>query len=174
MIAYRRTRSDNEFGSAGQPPPSGPGYPGVHTGVPAPPGLHVIETMRGLSLRRPLGQHAALAVMRRTAPAAPFRTLQIWEIPVTTRPAARLAMLAAALIPALAVPPAFADAADNAIVQALENSQRDKKGVTIYVDSHTLSGGVIRLEGQEWVELRNQQWGRIVVRISRISAVASQ
>ena len=54
-------------------------------------------------------------------------------------------MLAAALMTALAVPPAFADAADNAIVQALENSQRDKKGVTIYLDSHTISGGVIRL-----------------------------
>ena len=42
----------------------------------------------------------------------------------------------------------------------------------LYVAGQTLGGAVVRIEPGQWVELRNQQHGRIVVRLDRIDGVA--
>lgn len=64
-----------------------------------------------------------------------------------------------------------AEPATKAIEQALVAAQDAKKGVTLMVSGQPIAGGVVKLEPGQWVELRNQQHGRIVVRLDRIDAV---
>jgi len=65
-----------------------------------------------------------------------------------------------------------ADAA-RGIEQALAAAQQDKRGVTVYVAGQTIGGAVTRIEPGQWVELKNQTAGKIVVRIDRIDAIAA-
>jgi hypothetical protein len=58
------------------------------------------------------------------------------------------------------------------IEQALATAQQEKKGVTLYVGGQVIGGGVLRIEPGQWVELKNQQFGRIVVRLDRIDGLA--
>jgi hypothetical protein len=67
---------------------------------------------------------------------------------------------------------ALADDVIKGIEQALAQAQQDKKGVTLYVHGQTIGGGVVRIEPGQWVELRNQQFGRIIVRLDRIDGLA--
>ena len=66
---------------------------------------------------------------------------------------------------------ALADTAVKGIEQALAQAQQEKKGVTLYVQGQTIGGGVVRIEPGQWVEMRSQQYGRIVVRLDRIDAL---
>ena len=80
-----------------------------------------------------------------------------------------LALAAAAVIvqrPALAAEPAA-----KGIEQALATAQQEKKGVTLSVSGQAIGGGVVRIEPGQWVEMKSQQYGRIVVRLDRIDAV---
>ena len=54
----------------------------------------------------------------------------------------------------------------------LAQAQQEKKGVTLYVQGQTVGGGVVRIEPGQWVELRSQQYGRIIVRLDRIDGLA--
>jgi hypothetical protein len=76
---------------------------------------------------------------------------------------------------AISLTSATAGAADesSAIEQALKFAQQDKRGITIYVNGQTIAGGVTRVEPGQWVELKNQMSGKIIVRIDRIDAVAA-
>lgn len=67
---------------------------------------------------------------------------------------------------------ALADTAIKGIEQALAQAQQEKKGVTLYVQGQTIGGGVVRIEPGQWVEMRSQQYGRIVVRLDRIDGLA--
>lgn len=58
-----------------------------------------------------------------------------------------------------------------AIEQALSAAQAERKGVTLLVGGQQVGGAVTRIEPGQWVELRNAQHGRIVVRLDRIDAV---
>lgn len=58
-----------------------------------------------------------------------------------------------------------------AIEQALTTAQAERKGITLLVTGQQIGGAVTRIEPGQWVELRNAQHGRIVVRIDRIDAV---
>lgn len=58
------------------------------------------------------------------------------------------------------------------IEAALVAAQQDKRGITLHVNGQVVVGAVVRIEPGAWVELRNQQHGRIVVRLDRIDAVA--
>ena len=51
-------------------------------------------------------------------------------------------------------------------------SQKDKKGLTFLVKGQTIGGAVVRVIGNEAVEVRNQQYGRIIIRIDSIDAVS--
>lgn len=87
-----------------------------------------------------------------------------------------LCALAAAVTLAAAVaatPAVHAADAPRGIEQALAAAQQDKRGLTLYVAGQALSGAVVRIEPGQWVELRNQQFGRIVVRLDRIDAIAA-
>jgi hypothetical protein len=59
------------------------------------------------------------------------------------------------------------------IEQALVAAQQDKRGITIYVSGQTIGGAVTRVEPGQWVELKNQTHGKIIVRIDRIDAIAA-
>ena len=59
------------------------------------------------------------------------------------------------------------------IEQALSAALQDKRGITLYVSGQTVAGAVTRIEAGQWVELRSQQWGKIIVRIDRIDGIAA-
>ena len=51
-------------------------------------------------------------------------------------------------------------------------AQQAKRGINLYVNGQVIGGAVVRLEPGAFVELRNQEFGRIVVRLDRIDGVA--
>jgi hypothetical protein len=53
----------------------------------------------------------------------------------------------------------------------LEASQTEKKGLMLYVKGQAIPGLVVKID-PESVELRSREFGRIVVRIDSIDAVA--
>lgn len=63
-------------------------------------------------------------------------------------------------------------AAPNLLQDMLEQSKREKKGLTFYLNGQTVGGVVLKIHGQEWVELRNQQFQRVLVRLPQVDAVA--
>lgn len=62
----------------------------------------------------------------------------------------------------------------SAIEQTLGTAQQDKRSVMLYVGGQAIGGAIVRVEPGRSVELRNQQYGRIVVRLDRVDAVAHQ
>ena len=68
---------------------------------------------------------------------------------------------------------AHATDAVQGIEQALAAALQDKRGITLYVNGQTISGAVTSIEPGRWVELRNQQHGRILVRLDRIDGIAA-
>lgn len=62
----------------------------------------------------------------------------------------------------------------SSIEQTLGAAQQDKRSVMLYVGGQTIGGAIVRVEPGRLVELRNQQYGRIVVRLDRVDAVAQQ
>ncbi|MGD8376650.1 MAG: hypothetical protein PVF68_10965 [Acidobacteriota bacterium] len=56
----------------------------------------------------------------------------------------------------------------------LEKSRDEKKGVTLFLPGHTLAIVVTEIHGAEAVEGRNQEYGRVVVPLDDIIAMASQ
>lgn len=81
----------------------------------------------------------------------------------------------AALVVACAFVSGTAEATDAmpGIEQALQTALQDKRGITLYVNGQTISGAVTRIEAGAWVELRNPQHGRILVRLDRIDGIAA-
>ena len=55
---------------------------------------------------------------------------------------------------------------------ALQAALQSKRGITVYVNGQTIGGAVTRVEPGAWVELRNQEFGRILVRWDRIDGIA--
>lgn len=85
--------------------------------------------------------------------------------------AAKQLSIGALVALSLAGTAAWAEDATTAIQQVLEQSMKDKRGVTLWVEGQTIGGGVAKLEPGQWVELKSQQFGKIIVRIERIDAV---
>jgi hypothetical protein len=88
------------------------------------------------------------------------------------RAAALPSLLAVILCTALATAPARAAEVPRAIEQVLAAAQQEKRGVALHVAGQVIAGVVVRIEPGQWVELRNQQFGRIVVRLDRVDAAA--
>jgi len=59
----------------------------------------------------------------------------------------------------------------DAMREVLEASLNDKKSVMLYLRGTNIGGGVVKVNG-DFVELRNREFGRIVVRIDAIEAIA--
>jgi putative heme degradation protein len=80
-------------------------------------------------------------------------------------------LLAGALTASLHMPAQAADV-NKGIEQALAAAQESKKGIMVYTGGQAIGGAVTKIEAGQWVELRNQQYGRIVVRMDRIDGIA--
>jgi hypothetical protein len=65
-----------------------------------------------------------------------------------------------------------ASTASQSFQEFFEKSLSEKKGITLYVGGQTISGGVTRI-GTDVVELRSQEFSRIVVRVDRIDGIAA-
>ena len=55
-----------------------------------------------------------------------------------------------------------------------EQSQKEKKGLTVFLPGHTLAIVVTAVHGTDTVEGRNQQYERVVIRVDQILALALQ
>ncbi len=86
------------------------------------------------------------------------------------RPVVRAAL---ALVLVMAAAGAAAADAIKGIEQALVAAQQDKRGITVYVAGQTIAGAVTRVEPGQWVEMKNQTSGKIIVRIDRIDGIAA-
>jgi endonuclease YncB( thermonuclease family) len=87
-----------------------------------------------------------------------------------------LSVLCATLVlPAVAraQSPAMASAVAQAYGELFAISQKDKKGLMFYVRGQQIGGAVVRVIGNDAVEVRNQTYGRIIIRMDRIDAVAA-
>jgi ATP-dependent Clp protease adapter protein ClpS len=62
------------------------------------------------------------------------------------------------------------------VVQAYQElfaaSQKEKRGLTFHVHGQTIGGAVVRVIGNDAVEIRSQQFSRIIIRLDSIDAVA--
>ncbi len=65
---------------------------------------------------------------------------------------------------ASSVPPSFQE--------LFEISQKERRGLMFFLNGQTVGGLVIRMIGTEAVEVRNQTYSRIIIRLDRIDAVA--
>ncbi|HEV8725589.1 MAG TPA: hypothetical protein VGW77_33635 [Candidatus Binatia bacterium] len=54
--------------------------------------------------------------------------------------------------------------------ELLDRSEKEKKGLTFYVKGQTISGVVVKI-GSDAVEVRNQTFSRIVIRLESIDAL---
>jgi len=88
---------------------------------------------------------------------------------------ARHGIAALAMTLAVGAANAAASAVDavRGIEQALAAALQDKRGITVYVAGQAIGGAVTRIEPGQWVELRNQTAGRIIVRLDRIDGIAA-
>ena len=77
-----------------------------------------------------------------------------------------MTMASATVAGALAAEPA------NGLEDALNAAMQSKRGVTVYVNGQSIGGAVTRIEAGSFIELRSQQFGRIVVRWDRIDGIA--
>ena len=56
--------------------------------------------------------------------------------------------------------------------ELFEASQNEKRGLMVYLGGQTLPGLVVKIIGTEAIEMRSQQYSRIIVRVEAIEAVA--
>jgi len=56
--------------------------------------------------------------------------------------------------------------------ELIELSLNEKRGVTVYFNGQSIAGVVVNITGSEALELRNQTFSRIIVRLETIEAVA--
>jgi len=56
--------------------------------------------------------------------------------------------------------------------ELFEMSQKENKGLTFWIGGQTVGGGVVKFNA-ETVEVKSQQYRRVIIRISAIEAVAA-
>jgi len=55
--------------------------------------------------------------------------------------------------------------------ELLDRSEKERKGLMFYVKGQTIPGVVVKI-GTDTVEVRNQTYGRVIIRLDSIDAVA--
>jgi hypothetical protein len=75
-------------------------------------------------------------------------------------------VLAGAAMTASAAEPA------KALEDAFNAAMASKRGVTLYVNGQTIGGAITKIEPGKYVELRSQEYGRIVIRWESIDGIA--
>ena len=64
---------------------------------------------------------------------------------------------------------------DPGVMSAMfEQSQKEKKGLTVFLPGHTVAIVVTAVHGADTVEGRNQEYQRVVIRVDQILALAFQ
>ena len=76
-----------------------------------------------------------------------------------------------------AAPASFAQTAAGALAPAdveeiLNQSLNQKKGMTIYLGGQVINGVFVKRLDANTIEVRNQTYGRIIIRVDRIDAIA--
>ncbi|MBS1786355.1 MAG: hypothetical protein JST85_01455 [Acidobacteria bacterium] len=56
--------------------------------------------------------------------------------------------------------------------ELVEQSQKEKKGLTFYIKGQTIAGVVVKVMEPNAVEVRNQTFSKIVIRLDHVDAVA--
>ena len=56
--------------------------------------------------------------------------------------------------------------------ELFDRSEKEKKGLNLYVRGQTIGAVFVKLIGTEAIEVRNQTYGRIIIRLDSIDAVA--
>jgi hypothetical protein len=79
---------------------------------------------------------------------------------------------AAILILAAPAPPAESQMAMQGFRELFELSQKERRGLTFYVQGQSIPGVVTKILGEDAVEVRNQTFGRLIIRVDRIDALA--
>ena len=73
--------------------------------------------------------------------------------------------------------PVFSQTAPTKTTQAFQElfdySQKEKKGLTFFIQGQTIPGVVTKMIGDDAIEVRNQTSNRIIIRLDRIDAVAA-
>lgn len=77
----------------------------------------------------------------------------------------------------IAVPTALAQAGASALAPAaveeiLNQSLNQKKGMTIYIGGQVINGVFVKRIDANTIEVRNQTYNRIIIRVDRIDAIA--
>ena len=84
---------------------------------------------------------------------------------------------AVALLLALSSASVFSQTVPPKTTQAFQElfdySQKEKKGLTFFVQGQAIPGVVTKMVGDEAIEVRNQTSNRIIIRLDRIDAVAA-
>ncbi|MGA3187075.1 MAG: hypothetical protein ABSF22_08185 [Bryobacteraceae bacterium] len=75
------------------------------------------------------------------------------------------------IVAATAAVPAIGGGNPSMFRSILEASQTEKKGLMLYVKGQAIGGLVVKIDAES-VELRNREYGRIVVRLESIDAAA--
>jgi hypothetical protein len=75
------------------------------------------------------------------------------------------------LLAAAAAMPAFGGKDKSMFRSILEASQTEKKGLMLYVKGQSIPGLVVKIDAES-VDLKSREYGRIVVRIDSIDAIA--
>jgi len=56
--------------------------------------------------------------------------------------------------------------------ELLDRSEKEKKGLMFYVKGQTIAGVFVKRVGSDAIEIRNQTYSRLIIRIDSIDAVA--
>jgi hypothetical protein len=56
--------------------------------------------------------------------------------------------------------------------ELIELSQAEKRGLTIFIKGQTIAGIVTRIIGLEAIEVRNQTFTKIIIRLDAVDAMA--
>ncbi len=94
-----------------------------------------------------------------------------------TRSIALALALAAGALPTVAAAPHAPVAAPagspsmNPFQELFDLSMKEKKGLLFHVGSQSIGGVVVKV-GEGTVEVKNREYGRIIIRLDRIDAVA--
>lgn len=81
------------------------------------------------------------------------------------------AILSTVIVATISIASAQSQSAQ-AFRELIERSEKDKKGITFYVRGQTISGIVVKINGNEAVEVRNQTFSRVIIKLDSIDALA--
>ena len=56
--------------------------------------------------------------------------------------------------------------------ELIETSLKEKRGLTIFIKGQTIAGIVTQIIGLEAIEVRNQTFSRVIIRLDAIDAMA--